>query len=673
MKHWRLDFSNDGIAWLTFDQVDSRVNTLGVETLNEFEEALALCEREPLEGLVIRSAKADGFAAGADVKAFADIPTADEVRQWMRQVHGILLHLEALRFPSVALIRGHCLGGGLELALACGARVATSEPGTRLGFPEVRLGIFPGFGGTARAIRQLGHLPALQLMLTGRSVSGKEARRLRLVDDCVPLRHLETSGLALLRQVRREHKTDRLLRIPGWPVLRPVVASWLKRTAAKRANPEHYPAPGALIDHWRAHGADAEALLQGEIETVPELLTAETSRCLVRAFMLREHLRHQGSEDLPSPRHLHVIGAGVMGTDIAAWAVSRGLRVSIHDQGPAPLARAMARGHAFLKQALRDPLRVRDAMDRLLPDLSGDGVRRADVVLEAIIEDVGAKQAVYRQALPRMKEGALLATNTSSIPLQSLAEGLDAPGRLVGLHFFNPVARMPLVEVIRAPFTEPAVVQAALAFTRTLGKVPLLVKSSPGFLVNRILMPYLLEAVALFEEGTAPEAIDRAAEAFGMPMGPIELADTVGLDICLSVAGKMPERLGAAAPESLRSRVAAGQLGRKTGKGFYSWPRRRSQRRQGKPFTQEQQDRLILRMLNEVVACRREAIVDSEDELDAGVLFGTGFAPFRGGPLRYVRKTGAQLLQRRLLDLEQRFGARFRPDAGWSDLTPGGT
>lgn len=671
MKHWHLNVAEGGIAWLTFDHADSRVNTLGTETLEELHEALTQCRDGSPEGLVIRSGKADGFIAGADVKAFVELHDAGQARSLIQRAHEILLDLECLPFPSVAMIHGYCLGGGLELALACTARVATSEPETRLGFPEIRLGIFPGFGGTSRAIRRIGHLAAMDLMLSGRSVSGRAARKLQLVDDCVPPRHLETSALELLKRTPRGRSFSGWRQVAGWPLLRPLVAARMRRAAAAHANPEHYPAPEALIQHWRTYGGDAEALSQGEMATVPELLTGRVARNLVRVFLLQEELKRQGGAGQPRPVHLHVIGAGVMGGDIATWAVARGLRVTLQDQGTAPLARAMERGRGFLERKLRDPLRVREAMDRLIPDVPGDGIGHADVVLEAIIEEVGAKQAVYRQVLPRMKEHALLATNTSSITLEALGEGIAESGRVVGLHFFNPVAKMPLIEVIHGSQTDPQAVQAALSFARHLGKVPLRVRSSPGFLVNRILMPYLLEAVALFEEGVPVPTIDRAAMAFGMPMGPMELADTAGLDICLSVVEKLSGLLRTPVPTSLQQRVAAGHLGRKSGEGYYRWPLRRPPIRRGVQPTQEQQDRLILRMLNEAVACLREGVAASADELDAGVLFGTGFAPFRGGPLTYIRHCQAGRLRDRLAALEQRFGDRFRPDPGWTGLIHG--
>lgn len=665
MKHWHLEISDQRIATLTFDQLDARVNSLSVETVEELDEALNLCVLQAPVGLLIRSGKRSGFIAGADVKAFPTFESAEQVRTLIRRTHQVLSRLETLDFPSVAMIHGFCLGGGLELALACTRSVVSDASETRLAFPEIRLGIFPGFGGTARAVSRVGHLAAMNLMLTGRPLSGEAARRLGLVDECVPVRHLETAALARLKCTHPRRSASWWRRIPGWRPLRPLVAAALRRQAGSRANPAHYPAPGALIDHWQAHGSDPDALAKGEIETVPELLTGAAARNLIRAFLLRERLRAPPVADGWQPRHLHVIGAGVMGSDIATWAALCGLRVSLQDRDVAPVARAMARAGDFLERRLRDPLRIREALDRLIPDIRGEGLHHADVVLEAIIEDSAAKRAVYRELLPRMKAQALLATNTSSIPLETLGGGLAHSGRLVGLHFFNPVAKMPLLEIVRGEATAPLTLRRARTLALLLDKVPVEVRSSPGFLVNRILMRYLLEAVLLYEDGIPPATVDRAATDFGMPVGPLELADIAGLDVCLSVARELSGLLQTGIPESLRQRVEAGRLGRKTGAGYYRWPRARRSLGPRVPYTPEQQDRLVLPLVNEAVACLREGVVASADELDGAVVFGTGFAPFRGGPLRHLQDVGAAVLHARLRQLQRYLGDRFRPDAGW--------
>lgn len=678
MKHWQLEIDEQGIAWLTFDQAGTGVNTLNEETLGEFDALLAACEETSPAGLVVCSAKAGGFISGADVRGFAGLVDPHQVEETIHRVHAVLLRLESLPLPSVAMIDGHCLGGGLELALACTYRVVADSPDTRLGFPEVQLGIFPGFGGSVRSLRALGHLAAMDLMLTGRRLSGRAAKSIGLVDECVPPRQLRAAVVHFVRRQPARQRPPLVQRAAGWSGVRPLIARALRRRAAAHAAPAHYPAPNALIEHWRRYAGDEAALYRDEATAVARLLTGATAQNLVRLFLLRERLRAQGAKGIDGkpddfqPRHLHVVGAGAMGGDIAAWGALRGLTVSLQDREAQYLTGAMQRAYALFARTLKEPRRIRDALDRLIPDARGDGVARADVVLEAIVEDVDAKHALFRQLSPRMKPGALLASNTSSIPLEALGAALERPEGLVGLHFFNPVAKMPLLEIVRAPTTDAAVVQQALVFAHRLDKLPLLVRSGPGFLVNRILMPYLLEAVALVEEGVAPEAVDRAAIDFGMPVGPVELADTVGLDICLAVAEKLAAYMSAPVPASLRGHVEAKRLGRKSGHGYYRWQAGRAlRRRRAGGYTAQQSDRIMLRLLNEAVACLREGVVASADELDAGMVFGAGFAPFRGGPLNDLRHAGVAETYARLNALYETLGERFEPDVGWQTLALG--
>jgi 3-hydroxyacyl-CoA dehydrogenase/enoyl-CoA hydratase/3-hydroxybutyryl-CoA epimerase len=671
MKHWHLTYDASHIAWLTFDQADSSVNTLSAETLDEFDQCLDQLEADPPTGLVIRSAKPAGFSAGADVKGFAGLTDPQQAEQIIHRAHKLLFRLEALSFPTLAMIRGHCLGGGLELALACRYRLACDEPGTSLGFPEVRLGIFPGFGGSVRSLARVGHLAAMDMMLTGRSLSARAAKKIGLVDDCVPLRQFDAAAVQMLLHTPRRRRPALIQRLAGWSPLRGVVAGRMRKQVAAHADPTHYPAPYVLIEHWRKHANHPAALYASEAHEVARLLTGSTAQNLVRVYLLQEQLKAQGRKADFVPKHLHVVGAGVMGGDIAAWGVLQGLSVSLQDRGPEFLARAMSRARALFEHKLKQPRLVTQALDRLIPDVAGAGAARADVVIEAIIEDVAAKQALFAELVPRMRADALLASNTSSIPLETLGATLAQPGRLVGLHFFNPVAKMPLLEIVRGPATDPDMVNKALAFARHFNKLPLLVASSPGFLVNRILMPYLLEAVALVEEGVPADRVDRAATAFGMPVGPVELADSVGLDICLSVAGKMAAMLHNGVPESLRAHVAAGHLGRKSGAGYYRWQHDKPVRGHQPEFSQEDQDRLMLRLLNEAMACLREGVVASADELDAGVIFGAGFAPFTGGPMHYLQSVGLHGYHQRLARLHNTLGERFTPDAEW-DVLEGG-
>jgi len=408
-----------------------------------------------------------------------------------------------------------------------------------------------------------------------------------------------------------------------------------------------------------------------EARSAADLVTGGTAKNLVRVFLLQERMKALGRNGECSPRFVHVIGGGTMGGDIAAWCALHGLRVTIQDVEHQRLAVAVKRASNLFRNKLREPRLVKDALDRFTPDLRGDGITRADLVIEAIFEDVTAKQALYQQIEPRMREDALLATNTSSLPLETLGESLRNPGRFVGLHFFNPVAKMLLVEVVRGKAVDVEDLNRANRFVTAIGRLPLPVTSSPGFLINRILTPYLLEAVIMEQEGIAPEDVDRAAREFVMPMGPILLADTVGLDICLSVARILTGHFGTEVPKRLENLVGMGRLGKKSGHGFYAYEKGKpvaSKKRIGSVPADDIADRMILRLLNEAIACWREGIVADSDLLDAGVIFGIGFAPFRGGPLHYIRTEGVEALHARLMALEKRHGNRFAADPGWREL-----
>ena len=671
-EHFKLDIDTDGIAWLVFDKADSDTNVLTGETLEAFDQALVSIAQDHPKGLVIHSAKKNGFIAGADVKAFANVSSTESAENHIRRVHEIFHRLESLAFPSVAMVHGFCLGGGLELSLACTYRVARDDEGTRLGFPEVRLGIFPGYGGTVRSIRTVGDIKALQLMLTGRSISGRSAKRMGLVDQAVPQRQLRNVARQILFKRPAPRRAGFLARLPGLAPLRPLVSWFMKREVRKHARPQHYPAPYDLLRHWLRHAGDSRSMYRSEAREVARLINGDNAQQLIRVFMLQDRLKSLGDKKAFKPKHVHVVGGGIMGGDIAAWCALRGMTVTLQDRAPEYLGKAVARAHRLFKRKLKDRYRVQKTVDRLIPDHLGLGIARADVVIEAIYENIDAKRELYARLEPLMKADAILATNTSSIPLAELAAGLDDPKRLVGLHFFNPVAKMPLLEVVSEPTTDPGVLEKALSFARHIDKLPLPVASSPGFLVNRVLMPYLLEAVELLQEGVEAALIDRAAVAFGMPMGPIELADTVGLDVCLHVAQKLSDELGNEVPGQLPELVDAGLLGRKSGEGFYVWSKGKAQKPKvsGKsgPTAEVLAERMVLRLVNESVASLREGVVADADLLDAGVIFGTGFAPFRGGPMHYVYTQGTEECESRLHQLESHYGVHFRADAGWGSL-----
>jgi 3-hydroxyacyl-CoA dehydrogenase/enoyl-CoA hydratase/3-hydroxybutyryl-CoA epimerase len=514
---------------------------------------------------VVTSGKA-GFIAGADVTEFASVRSPEEAVPFIRAAHAILARLERLPFPTVAAINGYCLGGGLELALACRHRVCVDDPKATLGLPEVMLGIHPGFGGTVRTVRLVGVTAAMDMMLTGRNHRPDKAAKLGLVDRVVPADRLREAARQMVLHPGPPRRAPLAQRLLSLAPVRPFIAPKIEQQVAKRARRAHYPAPYAVVDLWRRHGANPRTAYEAEAQSVARLVCSPTSRNLVRVFFLQERMKGLGGREVPRSGHVHVVGAGVMGGDIAAWCALRGFTVTLQDRADEFLRPALERARDFFEKRQRVPGQADEAMARLAGDVAGEGVARADVVIEAIFEDATAKRELYARLEPRMRPEAILASNTSSIMLEELASGLADPGRLVGLHFFNPVAQMPLVEVIEAARTRPEARAAALVFARAVDKLPLPCRSAPGFLVNRILMPYLTEAMLAAQEGVPLPVIDRVATDFGMPMGPIELADTVGLDVCLHVGRILAQAFGSRSGgrtgggRQARSKVGRGAL-----------------------------------------------------------------------------------------------------------------
>lgn len=671
-RNFKLTRDADGVAWLLFDREGSSANTLSADVIEELDTVLAALEDKRPAGLVIRSAKKSGFIAGADVNEFRGASDPRPVETAIGRAHAVIDRLEGLKIPSVAVIHGFCLGGGLEVALACQSRIAID--GARFGFPEVMLGLHPGLGGTARFTRLVNPTQAMTLMLTGKTIDARRAKSLGLVDGVAQERHVRNAVKdALFGHLKRAR--PRLLNaILNVTPVRGFLASRMRREAEKVAPHEHYPAPYALIDLWEKHGGDKAAMLAAEKTSFAHLMVTPTAQNLIRVFFLREQMKKlAGSGNKVG--HVHVIGAGAMGGDIAAWCANQGMRVTLADMKPEPIAGAMKRASDLFGKIMRKRTDVRDALDRLVPDMDGEGVRNADLIIEAVPEKLELKQKVYAAIEPRMKPGAILATNTSSIPLQDLRTALQRPERLVGLHFFNPVSRLQLVEVVSHDGSDPQLLKEALAFVGAIDRLPLPVKSSPGFVVNRALTPYMLEAMLMLDENIDKLVIDVAAEKFGMPMGPIELADQVGLDICLDVGDMLRSKFGDLLPPTpawLREKVARGELGRKSGKGFYVWKDGKADKTPASPSaaqpTPEMIDRLILPMSNVCVACLREGIVDNADIVDGAMIFGTGYAPFRGGPLNYARTRGPENVVEALRALATKFGGRFTPDAGWDSF-----
>jgi 3-hydroxyacyl-CoA dehydrogenase/enoyl-CoA hydratase/3-hydroxybutyryl-CoA epimerase len=668
-QHWRSERDADGIVILTLDRAESSVNALSRAVLDEFDEIIERLSFEPPRGVVIRSGKSAGFAVGADLKEFETYEQAGTVLDNIENGQRVFQRLADLPCPTVAAIHGHCMGGGTEMSLACRYRVASRDASTRIGLPEVKLGIHPGWGGSARLPRLIGAPKAMELMLTGRAASAENAKAIGLVDKLTSVELLVETAKELILHPRARPIAQRAVAWATnlWPV-RQILAPILRKQAAAKARPDQYPAPFALIEVWRRGGASIRQRLKLEARSVAKLAKTPTCRNLIRVFFLQERLKALGSGTDAAIRRVHVVGAGVMGGDIAAWCALRGFDVTLQDREMKYIAPALDRAKDLFAKKLKTADRIDPVLARLKADVDGAGIAAADLVIEAIFENLEAKQELYRKTEPAMKADALLATNTSSIPLDELRTAVEKPARFLGLHYFNPVAVMPLVEIVRHDELDAAVEKRALAFCKAIDKLPVPVKGTPGFLVNRILMPYLLEAMRLYKEGVPGPVLDKAAKKFGMPMGPIELADTIGLDVAASVGNELAPFLGLEVPPGLDDMAKSGKRGKKDGQGLYTWEDGKPKKPEVDPHyvaPDDLEDRMILPMINEAVACLHDRVVDDAELLDAGVIFGTGFAPFRGGPIQYIRDIGADALKSKLEALALRHGDRFKPRPGW--------
>ena len=666
-RHWHTELRQDGVLVLSFDREGSPVNTFAQEVLIELDGLLERLALDPPKGLVLRSAKSSGFIAGADIKEFQAFDEKGTVGDAIRRGQQVFQRLSELPCPTVAAIHGFCMGGGTEISLACRYRVASTDPSTRIGLPEVKLGIYPGWGGSVRLPRLVGAPAAFDMMLTGRALSASAARAIGLVDKTAePAVLVDTAAALALRGEERPFKQ----RFMGWAtntwIARKILAPMLVKQVARKAKKDHYPAPYALISTWERTGGSIQAKLAAERKSVVKLSGTPTARNLIRVFFLQERLKGQGGKD-HKIKNVHVVGAGVMGGDIAAWSAYKGFEVTLSDREQRFIDGALERAQELFAKKVKDEAKRPAVAARLKGDLAGDGADIADLVIEAIIEKPEAKRDLYTQVEPRLKPDALLTTNTSSIPLDELREHIQRPAQFGGLHYFNPVALMPLVEIIRHDAMAPETEQRLAAFCKAIDKLPVPVAGTPGFLVNRVLFPYMLEAGTAFAEGIPGPAIDKAAVKFGMPMGPIELIDTVGLDVAAGVGAELAPFLGLTVPAALAN-VEPNKRGKKDGQGLYKWENGRAQKpelpKDYKAPT-DLEDRLILPLINEAVACLHDGVVSDGDLLDAGVIFGTGFAPFRGGPIQYVRETGVENVLARLKQLQARYGERFAPRQGW--------
>lgn len=667
-SHWHAEQRPDGVVLLTFDRSGESVNTFAQDVLVELDTLLERLALDPPRALVLRSGKARGFIAGADIREFAEFDAKGTIGDSIRRGQQVFQRLAELPCPTVAAIHGFCMGGGTEISLACRYRVASNDPSTRIGLPEVKLGIYPGWGGSVRLPRLVGTPAAMDMMLTGRTLSASAAKAIGLVDRVVePAQLIDAAAELALKGAERPFRQRFMGWITNtWPA-RQLMAPMLVKQVARKARREHYPAPYALIETWRRTGGGIQNRLSAERKAVVKLAGTPTARNLTRVFFLQERLKGLGGKDSGIAR-VHVVGAGVMGGDIAAWSALKGFEVTLQDREQAYIDKAMVRAQELFAKKVKVDAKRPEVVARLKSDLAGNGVADADLVIEAIIEQPQAKRSLYAGIEPALKPDALLATNTSSIPLDELRTGLARPARFAGLHYFNPVALMPLVEIVRHDAMDPETERRLAAFCKAIDKLPVPVAGTPGFLVNRLLFPYMLEAATAYSEGIPGAVIDRAAVKFGMPMGPIELIDTVGLDVAAGVGAELAPFLGLPIPPSLSTPPEAGRRGKKDGQGLYAWEN-------GKPKKPEVpkdyqapadlEDRLILPLVNEAVAALHEGVVADGDLLDAGVIFGTGFAPFRGGPIQYVRETGAEAVLLRLKGLQAAHGDRFAPRPGW--------
>jgi 3-hydroxyacyl-CoA dehydrogenase/enoyl-CoA hydratase/3-hydroxybutyryl-CoA epimerase len=634
LKHWRWETDRQGLAWLTFDKQGESANTFSREALHELGLALEEIDKSKPKGLIIRSAK-DSFIGGADIQEFANFKGPDDAIAFTKLGWDTFQKLHDLPFPTTAMVNGFCMGGGMEMSLACRYIVALDDPKTRFAQPEVMVGVIPAWHAMQWLPERVGPAAALDLLLTGKTIDAKRAKRMGLADQAVPLRIFENTARMVTLEAPPRRALPFIQRL--MMKMKGVVASQARKQVAKKAKREHYPVPYAILDIWQNFGGNALAVPAGHPSSIQALINHPTGRNLVRIFFLQERLKGLGKGTDFKARHVHVVGAGVMGGDIAAVCAMRGLTVTLQDTAPERIAPAIKRSAELFRRRLRDKRRERDAMDRLIPDVSGAGAARADVIIEAIFENLEAKRSLFAKLESVAKPDAILASNTSSLKLSDIATGLKDPSRLVGIHFFNPVPLLQLVEVVSSEKTRAEDAKRAAAFVRQIDKLPLPTRDSAGFLVNRVLGPYMQNAFRMLDEGVRPETLDRAMEDFGMPMGPAELADTVGLDICLHAGKSLAKNASEKdIPQLLANKVALGQLGRKTGQGIYRYENGKAVKGQPDAYGPELVKALIEPYLEEAQAAVRDGVVADADLADAGLIFGTGFAPFRGGPLHYL-------------------------------------
>jgi 3-hydroxyacyl-CoA dehydrogenase/enoyl-CoA hydratase/3-hydroxybutyryl-CoA epimerase len=675
----------DGVLILTLDVPDERLNVLSRPVAEEFEAILAEIERSPeTRGVVFRSGKPDNFIAGADIKDFVKIRSALEGEKLSRAGQALLDRLAGLPMPVVAAIHGACLGGGLEAALACRYRIASDDPKTSLGLPEVMLGLVPGAGGTQRLPRLAGLATALDLILSGRTLRAARALRAGIVDEVVPapvlLLAAKRAALALADGTLKPRR--RGIRLAE-RLLRPVIFR-KARASVREKTRGHYPAPPAAIDVIeRGTATSLAAGLLMEAEQFGALSTSPVSRALVSVFFATQEIKKdagypEGTE-ATEVHKLGVLGAGLMGAGIAAAAADAGAAVRLKDTTPEALARGLrsVRG-VFEERRSRGGLTARDLgrrMDRISPTLEMTGFRRAELVIEAVFEDPELKRKVLAEAEAATTDACVFASNTSSLPISEIARDARRKERVLGMHFFSPVHKMPLLELIVTPDTDATALATAVAFGRRLGKHVIVVRDGPGFYTTRALAPYLNEGARLLAEGAAVQDVDQALTAFGFPVGPITLLDEVGIDVGAKVAKVLHRHFGQRMePPAAMDRVLDdGRLGRKNKRGFYTYDGKKRQvdagvyellNASGRAFERREiQERLVFAFLGEAARCLEDGILRSPRDGDVGAIFGLGFPPFLGGPFRYLDHLGARFAVEMLEGLATKHGPRFAPAA----------
>jgi 3-hydroxyacyl-CoA dehydrogenase / enoyl-CoA hydratase / 3-hydroxybutyryl-CoA epimerase len=687
-----LEIEGDGVAWLVFDDPGARVNILSRTVLARLDELLGEMEAGVRAGriraVVVRSGKEGRFIAGADVNEIAAVTEASEAAAGAALGQAVFRRLDRLPVPTVAAVDGTCLGGGTELILACDARIASDRAETKIGLPEIRLGIIPGFGGTTRLPRLIGLSDALGMILTGKAVSSRKALRTGLISERLHVGVLYDRARALALELangaplprRRRSLLKRALdrtRIGRRLVLRQARKQVLRETKG------HYPAPlAALAVLRRSAKLPLDAALDIEAEAVGRLVATDVSKNLIHVFRLLEAAKKVGPPaDLARPAgRVAVLGAGVMGGGIAQLLAYRGIDVRLKDINAEALSLGLSHARQMFERLVkRGRLDRRDAerhMDSIAPTLDYSGFGTVDVAIEAVVERLDVKQQVLLEAESSVRPGCVLATNTSSLSVTEMQSALQRPGDLVGMHFFNPVHRMPLVEVIRGEATSDDALATVVALARRLEKTPVIMRDGPGFLVNRVLAPYLNEAAWLLSEGATVGAVDRVLRRFGMPMGPLRLLDEVGLDVASHAGAVMHSAFGdrLAPPPAMTALAGTGLTGRKGGRGFYVYEADRERgvnadiydklglpSHHSEPTSQDVLDRTLLTMVNEAARALEDGIVDTPGAVDLAMITGTGFPPFRGGLLRWADTLGTAAVLQRLEQLAAQHGARFEP------------